>query len=76
MKPGEVYVWDNFRILHGTEYGNVNPGVCEEEYVEEQKLLDVWRGVLISRLVEIGMEEKWLVHVPEKLLREMINFLE
>ncbi|ESZ96612.1 hypothetical protein SBOR_2979 [Sclerotinia borealis F-4128] len=75
MKPGEVCLWDNFRVLHGREYGVMNAGICDEEMVGEQEVLDVWRGTMTRRLMEMGMEEKWLVHVPEKLLREMLGIL-
>lgn len=53
----------------------MNPGICEKGRVEEQKVLSVWRRAMVKRLAGLGIEDRWLVHVLERVLRVMIGIL-
>jgi hypothetical protein len=43
--------------------------------VPEQAVVDSWRAMKIGELIEV-MEEKWLLHVPQAQLNEMIELME
>lgn len=74
FKPGDIYVWDNFRLLHGRERVLEDPRTVVGQTVPEQVVQDRYRALLVDRLKEY-VDEKWLVHVPMKQLREMLRLL-
>jgi alpha-ketoglutarate-dependent taurine dioxygenase len=70
LKPGDMYLMDNFRVFHGRDRVVLEPRTCVGQSVPEQVVLDGWRDLLISRLIGF-MEEKWLIHMPLMQLYEM-----
>lgn len=72
LKPGDLYVWDNFRLLHGREKVLETPRTGVGQTVPEQVVQDRYRSLCVERLRKfIGGE--WLVHMPIDQLREMIK---
>lgn len=72
LKPGDLYLWDNFRILHGRERVLEVPRTALGQTVPEQVLVDEYRAMNIKWLKDV-VEEKWLVHVPDAQLHEMVK---
>jgi trimethyllysine dioxygenase len=70
MRPGDLYIWDNFRVLHGREFVTEVPRTAVGQTVPEQVILDRWREVLVRRLSQV-MSSKWLIHVPLERLDKM-----
>jgi trimethyllysine dioxygenase len=76
--PGDMYLFDNFRVLHGRERVLKGPRTTVGQSVPEQVMVDRWREMLIGRLIRV-LEEKWLIHVPLAQLYELdkiVNGLE
>lgn len=74
LKPGDLYVWDNFRLLHGREKVLETPRTGVGQTVPEQVVHDRYRSLCVRALREWFAEE-WLVHVPMRQLREMLAFI-
>lgn len=51
------------------------PRTSVGQTVPEQVVLDAYRVLKMERLMEMGMEEKWLVHVPIEQLDEMVGLV-
>ena len=75
FKPGDMYIWDNFRLLHGRERVLEVPRTGVGQTVSEQVVADMYRDIRIRRLSK-HVDEKWLVHLPAPQLREMAKILE
>ncbi|KUJ16667.1 Clavaminate synthase-like protein [Mollisia scopiformis] len=75
FKPGDLYIWDNFRILHGRERILTTPRTVVGQTVPEQVVDDAYR-VLKMRRLKGFMDEKWLVHTPLQQLEEMVRLAE
>jgi alpha-ketoglutarate-dependent taurine dioxygenase len=77
LRPGDMYLFDNHRVLHGRDCVVREPRTCVGQSVTEQVVLDGWRDLLVGRLLRAGaggvmvMPERWLVHVPLMQLYEM-----
>lgn len=76
FQPGDMYIWDNHRLLHGREQVLSEPRTSVSLTVPEQAVLDSWRAMKIERLKEGGIEEKWLLHVPQRQLGELVQMLD
>ena len=63
LKPGDLYLWNNFTILHGRERVLQVPRTGVGQTVPEQVVADRYRALKIKRL-RGRLEEKWLVHMP------------
>jgi trimethyllysine dioxygenase len=70
FKPGDMYLWDNFRVLHGRERVLKVPRTSVGQTVPEQAVVDGWREMLTERLLRV-LEERWLIHVPLAQLYEL-----
>ncbi|MCJ1282363.1 hypothetical protein MMC26_001686 [Xylographa opegraphella] len=75
LKPGDMYIWDNFRLLHGRERVLEVPRTGIGQTVPEQVVADLYRDIQIRHLKRY-IDEKWLVHLPAQQLREMTKMIE
>lgn len=74
LKPGDLYVWNNFTIPHGRERVLVVPRTGVGQTVPEQVVADTYRA-LKTRQLQGLVEEKWLVHVPTPQLHELVRLV-
>jgi trimethyllysine dioxygenase len=72
FKPGDMYLWDNFRVLHGREKVLTTPRTSVGQTVPEQVVLDKHRELKINKLKDV-IHEKWLIHLPPSQLDHMDN---
>jgi len=70
FKPGDMYLWDNHKVLHGRDKVLKTPRTAVGQTSSEQAVVDRWREILIRRLLGV-LEERWLVQVPLQQLREL-----
>jgi trimethyllysine dioxygenase len=72
LRPGDLYVWDNFRILHGREKIFDVPRTAVGQTVIEQVVSDQYRAVKMEWLRQyIG--EHWLVQTPTGELDRLVG---
>lgn len=74
FKPGDLYVWDNFRLLHGREKVFENPRTGVGQTVPEQVVHDRYRALAVKSL-KGWVGEEWLVHMPMTQLRELVRIM-
>ena len=74
FKPGDLYVWDNFRLLHGREKVLRNPRTGVGQTVPEQVLHDRYRALAVKAL-KGAVGEEWLVYMPMTQLRELVSIV-
>jgi hypothetical protein len=53
----------------------MEPRTSVGQTVPEQAVVDGWRAMKINRLMEV-MDEKWLLHVPQTQLNELMELME
>jgi trimethyllysine dioxygenase len=70
FKPGDMYIWDNFRVLHGRERVLTTPRTSVGQTVPEQVVIDKHRELRIHKLKDV-IHEKWLIHLPPSQLDHM-----
>ncbi|KAI9775070.1 MAG: hypothetical protein M1839_001462 [Geoglossum umbratile] len=70
MKPGDMYLFDNCKVLHGRDRVLTVPRTCIGHSVPEQVAVDRWREILTAKLMRV-LKESWLVHVPLAQLYEL-----
>ncbi len=70
LRPGDLYIWNNFTILHGRERVLETPRTGVGQTVPEQVVADRYRAVKMDRL-KAFVDEDWLVHMPPTLLYQM-----
>ncbi|KAI0968294.1 hypothetical protein F4678DRAFT_474788 [Xylaria arbuscula] len=70
FKPGDLYIWDNFRTLHGRESVTSVPRTSVGQTVPLQVVSERYRSLQIKRLKRL-VDESWLVHVPTPKLYDM-----
>lgn len=75
LKPGDLYIWNNFTILHGRERVLDVPRTSVGQTVQEQAVADRYRELKFRQLQE-HLEEKWLVHVPTPQLCRMLELIQ
>jgi len=75
LKPGDLYVWDNFRLLHGREMTMDVPRKGVGQTVPEQVVHDRYPALCTTRL-EGHIDGEWLVHMPMPQLRELVHIYE
>lgn len=75
LKPGDMFIWDNFRVLHGREKVFTVPRTGVGQTVPEQVVHDKYRALCIDRLKGV-VDEQWLVHLPMPQLREMVMLVQ
>ena len=74
LNAGDLYVWDNFRLLHGRERVLEVPRTGVGQTVPEQVVHDRYRALHID-LLKQHVNEGWLVHMPMPQLRQMVKFV-
>ena len=72
LQPGDLYIWNNFTILHGRERVFKVPRTGVGQTVPEQVVMDKYRALKIEQLRNF-IEEKWLVHVPTGQLQDLVK---
>ena len=75
LNPGDLYVWDNFRLLHGRERVLEVPRTGVGQTVPEQIVHDRHRALHVNKLKE-HIDERWLVHMPMPQLRKMLGLVQ
>lgn len=75
LKPGDLYIWDNFRLLHGRENVLEVPRTGVGQTVPEHVVHDRYRALSTGRLKGL-VDGEWLVHMPMPQLREMAQIME
>ena len=75
FQPGDLYIWDNFRLLHGRERVVQDPRTGVGQTVPEQVVHDRYRDLHINLLKKHGLDEGWLIHMPIPQLREMLRLV-
>jgi trimethyllysine dioxygenase len=75
FKPGDLYIWDGFRLLHGRELVFKVPRTSVGQTVPEQVVADKYRVLKMKRLMEC-LDEKWLIHMPQPQLHDSVNLLD
>ena len=74
LKPGDLYIWNNFTILHGREKVLQVPRTGVGQTVPEQVVADRYRALKIGQLRD-HLDEKWLVHMPAAQLFHLVELL-
>lgn len=74
FKPGDLYIWDNFRVLHGRERVLGLPRTSVGQTVPEQVVVDRYRVLKMAKLKDF-IDERWLVHTPLQQLHEMVKLV-
>jgi len=79
LNPGDMYVWDNFRLLHGREQIFSTPRLAVGQTVVEQVVNDNYRVKQMNFLSQF-IDHHWLVQTPTwqldnlaKLIKEATN---
>ncbi|MCJ1384718.1 hypothetical protein MMC17_007836 [Xylographa soralifera] len=72
LNPGDLYLWDNFRVLHGRERVLKAPRTGIGQTVPEQVVSDQYRAFNIRRLKK-HIEERWLVHMATSELHDLVQ---
>lgn len=70
LNPGDLYIWNNFTLLHGRERVIEVPRTGVGQTVPEQAIADRYRELQVKQLTTY-VDEKWLIHMPIPQLREM-----
>lgn len=74
LEPGDLYVWDNFRLLHGRERVLEVPRTGVGQTVPEQVVSDRYRALQMDAL-KGHVDEAWLIHMPMPELCEMARVI-
>ena len=75
LGPGDMFIWDNFRVLHGREKVYSTPRTGVGQTVSEQVVHDKYRALVIE-LLQGRINEQWLVHLPMHQLRELLTLVQ
>jgi trimethyllysine dioxygenase len=75
FKPGDLYIWDNFRVLHGRERVVNLPRTAVGQTVPEQLVADRYRVLKMAKLKNY-IDDKWLVHTPMQQLHELVELVD
>ena len=75
LRPGDLYVWDNFRLFHGREEVIDVPRTGVGQTVPQHVVHDRYRALCTARL-KGRVDGDWLVHLPMPQLREMVQMFE
>ena len=76
FKPGDLFVWNNFHLLHGRErvIEEAGPRTSVGQTVPEQVVSEKYRSLRIKELKKV-VNEDWLVHVPTVKLFDVAKML-
>lgn len=75
LGPGDLFIWDNFRVLHGREKVYTTPRTGVGQTVSEQVVHDKYRSIAIE-LLRGRINDQWLVHLPMHQLRELLRLFD
>lgn len=75
LGPGDMFIWDNYRVLHGREKVFDTPRTGVGQTVSEQVVHDKYRALVIN-LLQGQIDSQWLVHLPMHQLREMLRLFQ
>ena len=75
LTPGDLYIWNNFTILHGRERVLEVPRTSIGQTVPEQVVADRYRELKFRQLLG-HFEEKWLVHLPTPQLCYLVELVQ
>jgi trimethyllysine dioxygenase len=74
FNPGDMYIWDNFRLLHGREKIFSTPRMAVGQTVIEQVVNDQYRVKQMEFLNQF-IGEHWLVQTPTWQLDNLIKLV-
>jgi trimethyllysine dioxygenase len=74
LKPGDLYLWDNYRTIHGRQVVSKVPRTAAGETVPEQVVLDMYRAVKVEQLKQY-IDTKWLVHMTLNQLHDLYQLV-
>lgn len=74
FKPGDMYIWDNFRVLHGRECVLSGPRTSVGQTVPEQVVMDKYRDLKMEEISGY-IPKNWLVHTPQQQLNGMAKLV-
>ncbi|KAI4151369.1 MAG: hypothetical protein L6R39_002054 [Caloplaca ligustica] len=72
FNPGDLYIWDNFRNLHGREQVLEDPRTGIGQTVPEAAVSDRYRELLTAKAKKY-VHEDWLVHMPAAQLAQLVK---
>ncbi|KAI4625081.1 uncharacterized protein J4E87_004927 [Alternaria ethzedia] len=75
LKPGDLYVWDNFRLMHGREKVLTTPRTGVGQTVPENVVHDRYRALCVNML-KGHIDGDWLCHMPMQQLRELVKLFQ
>ncbi len=75
LKAGDMFIWNNFKVLHGREKVFTTPRTGVGQTVPEQVVHDRYRALCIGMLSGL-VNDQWLVHLPMPQLREMVKLVQ
>ena len=75
LEPGDLYIWDNFRLLHGRERVLKVPRTSVGQTVPEQVVSSRYRDLKIAQLKPY-IDERWLVQVPTTQLNDLLALVD
>ena len=71
MKPGDLYLWNNFRVLHGRQNVIETPRTTVGQTVSEEVVMNRYREIKIKNIKTL--DDSWLAHTPTDVLNDIIN---
>lgn len=70
MKPGDLYIWNNFRILHGRQSVFSEIRTIVGQTVPEEVVMNRTRENKIAQITSLN--KNWLAQIPTELLDQII----
>ena len=74
FKTGDLYIWDNFRLLHRQERVLRGAEDVTDRLSRSRFVQDRYRILLVGALKGY-VDEAWLVHMPIMQLKEMLKLV-
>lgn len=71
MKPGDLYLWNNFRVLHGRQNVIETPRTTIGQTVSEEVVMNRYREIKIKNIKTL--DDSWLAHTPTDVLNDIID---
>ena len=75
LKPGDLYIWNTFHLLHSSEPVLKVPQKGIGQTIPEQIVHDRYRALHVD-LLKRHVDEAWLLRMPMPQLREMVRLME
>jgi len=74
LKPGDLYLWDNFRVFHGRDGVSKTPRTGVGQTIPEQVAADTYRAIKMAQLKPY-IDNKWLVHMTASQLDYLLRLM-